>query len=244
MKRIWNVVVLTLAMNFAMAAAGVGWLAASGHLTRQRMADVRQVLFPPATRPAAAAAATTTQPTSGGTLAADADPVDRLGALLAKAAGRPPGGRLEAAQEVQEVDLAELDRRRREAADVRRQAELAESQAKADHDAVDRERQAFTAQRDQQAAAAADKGFQDSLELYRTLPAKQVKAIFLSLPDETVQRYFQAMDPREAGKIMKEYKSPAEAQRLEVVLEKIRQAPAAATPPADQNAPAGVASGR
>jgi len=237
MKRILNVVVLTLAMNFALAAGGVGWLAATGHLTRQRMADVRKTLFPPpATQPAPMAAPS----------AADAvadDPVSRLGSLLAKAAGRPPGERLEAVQAAQDIDLAELDRRQREAADVRRQADLAESQAKADRDAVERDRQALTAQHDQEVAAAADKGFQDSLTLYGTLPPRQVKAIFASLPDDTVQRYLQAMDPQQAGKIMKEFKSPAEVQRLQQVLEKIRQAPAA-VPPADPNATAALPTGR
>lgn len=240
MKRILNVVVLTLAMNFALAAGGVGWLASTGHLTKQRVADARKALFPPpatqpttpATRPAAAEAAD------------DADPVTRLGAVLARAAGRPPGERLEAVQLAQEVDLAELDRRRREVADVRRQAELAESQATADRDAVERDRRAFAAQRDGLATAAADKGFQDSLELYRTLPAKQVKAIFTSLPDDAVQRYLQAMDPREAGKIMKEFKSPADVQRLQGVLERIRQSPPPAPPaPPDPNA-AGIAASR
>ena len=239
MKRILNVLAVTLAMNFALAAGGVGWLAASGHLTRSRMADVRHVLFPPpATQPA-------TQPSAADAQPAQADPVTRLGALLAKAAGRSPGERVLAVQEAQDTELAELDRRRRDIADVRRQADLAEAKATADRDAVTRARQALSADRDRQAAAAADKGFQDSLALYQTLPAKQVKAIFLTLPDDTVQRYLQAMDAGQAGKIMKEYKSPADVDRLQRVLEKIRLAraadPATAT---DPNATAAVPDGR
>jgi len=239
MKRIWNVVVLTLAMNFALAAGGVGWLGATGHLTKQRMAEVRRTLFPPpATRPAG--------PSTRPGVTADADPTGRLGAILARAAGRPAGDRLEAVREAQDIDLAELDRGQREADDVRRQAELAEAQARADHDAVERDRRAMAAQRAQAAAAETDKGFQDSLALYATLPPRQVKAIFASLPDETMQRYLQAMDPQQAGKIMKEFKSPADVQRLQQVLERIRQAPPAAAvpPPADPNATAAVPTGR
>ena len=232
MKRILNVVVMTLAMNFALAATGVGWMAASGHLTRTRMADVRRVLFPrPTTQPAGPA----TQPAVAAT---PTDPATRLGAMLAKAAGRPPGERLEAVQQAEDVELAELDRRRREMTDVRRQAELAQARATTDHEAVVRDRQALSAQKDQQAVAAADKGFQESLELYQTLPPRQVKAIFASLPDDTVQQYLQAMDAKQAGKIMKEFKSPADTDRLQRVLEKIRQAraTAAGTPPADPTA--------
>ena len=220
MKRILNVAVLTLALNFVLAAAGVGWLAASGHLTRARMADVRHVLFPPpATQPTGAATRPVTTEAS-----ADTDPVSRLGALVARAAALPPGERAEAVQQAEDVQTAELERRRRELQDVRSQIGMAESQATTDHDAVVRDRQAWADQQAKQATAAADKGFQDSLELYRTLPAKQVKAIFTSLPDETVQQYLQAMDARQAGKIMKEYKSPEDVARLERVLEKIRQA--------------------
>ncbi len=239
MKRIWNAAVLTLALNFVVAAAGVGWLASSGHLTRGRMAGVRRVLFPPpATRPS--------EPTAR-PAAADApdDPVTRLGALVARAAALPPGERIVAVQQAQEMQAAELDRRRRDLQDLRSQVELAESQATTDRDAVVKDRQAWTAQQGQQASAAADKGFQDSLALYQTLPARQVKAIFTSLPDETVQRYLQAMDARQAGKIMKEYKSPEDVAKLERVLERIRQARAAtATAATDPNAPAAAPDGR
>ncbi len=236
MKRILNVVVMTLAMNFALAAGGVGWLAASGHLTRARIADVRNVLFPP---PATQPSGPTTQPTASDE---PTDAVGRLGAMVASAAGRAPGEQLEAVQLAEDAQLAELDRRRREMLDVRHQAELAQSQATADHDAVLRDRQSLVAQRDQQAVTAADKGFQESLQLYQTLPARQVKEIFAALPDDTVQQYLQAMDARQAGKIMKEFKSPADVARLQQVLEKIRQARANA--PTDPTATAALPVGR
>ncbi len=230
MKRVLNVVVLTLAVNFVLATAGVGWLAASGRLTKARVADVRKVLFPPpATQPTPA----TRPAVADGPADASADPVTRLGAMLAKAAGRPPGERLADVQQSQDVELAEVDRRQRDLQDLRAQAELAQAQAARDRDAVARDRQALKAQQDQLAAGHVDKGFDDSLALYRTLPPKQVKAIFVTLPDETVQRYLQAMDARQAAKVMKEYKSPADVDRLQRVLERIRQpTQAAGAPPA------------
>jgi hypothetical protein len=71
---------------------------------------------------------------------------------------------------------------------------------------------------------ADDKGFQDSLALYNTMPGKQVKTIFMSLDDATVQQYLQSMTPRSAGRIVKEFKTPEETARIERVLERMRQA--------------------
>ena len=238
MKRILNTIVLTMAVNFAAAAGGIGWLASSGHLTKPRMAEIRRVLFPPpATQPSMPAA----QPTT----AAPTDAASQLSRFVARAAGRrstdgDPTDRPVALQQVQDVTAADLDERRRGLLDLQQQVALAQGQLTRDREAVARDRQALAAERDKDAAAGADKGFQDSLALYRTLPPRQVKAIFATLPDDAVQRYLQAMDARQAAKVMKEYKSPPDVERLQRVLERIRQAPAAPTQPAaDATAAAG-----
>ena len=67
------------------------------------------------------------------------------------------------------------------------------------------------------------------MALYKTLPPRQVKAIFTTLPDDAVQQYLQAMDAKQATKVMKEFKTPADVARLQRVLERIRSTPAAAT---------------
>ena len=45
-KRLFNVLVLTLAMNFVAIAAGVGWLYRSKHLDHERAIAIRDILFP------------------------------------------------------------------------------------------------------------------------------------------------------------------------------------------------------
>jgi Mg/Co/Ni transporter MgtE len=70
---------------------------------------------------------------------------------------------------------------------------------------------------------AQDKGFQDSLQLYNSMPAKQVKAVFMGLDDETVVNYLQSMQPRRASMIIKEFKTPDELSRIARVLEIMRQ---------------------
>ncbi len=73
------------------------------------------------------------------------------------------------------------------------------------------------------ASRASDKGFQDSLKLYSSLPASQVKKIFMNLSEDTVMNYLQAMPPRAASKIVKEFKSKDELDLIHHVLEKMRQ---------------------
>ena len=64
------------------------------------------------------------------------------------------------------------------------------------------------------ARLAADQGFQDALQLYGTMKPKQVKEVFATLPDDVVVRYLRAMESRDASKVIKEFKSPAELVRL------------------------------
>ena len=61
------------------------------------------------------------------------------------------------------------------------------------------------------------------------MPAKQVKSIFMTLSEQTVQQYLQAMDTRTAGKIIKEFKTPDETAFIERVLERIRQSQVSST---------------
>jgi flagellar motility protein MotE (MotC chaperone) len=68
-----------------------------------------------------------------------------------------------------------------------------------------------------------DKGFQDALALYNTMPAKQVKDIFKTMDDSLVVQFLQAMEPRTATKILKEFKTLEEQDRLAKIMEKLRQ---------------------
>ena len=60
------------------------------------------------------------------------------------------------------------------------------------------------------------------------MPPKQVKQIFATLDDQTVVNFLQAMEPRTAAKIIKEFKTDDEVARMQKVLEKMRQAQASA----------------
>jgi hypothetical protein len=53
----------------------------------------------------------------------------------------------------------------------------------------------------------------------------------MTLPDDVVISYLQAMPPRLASRICKEFKSPEEIGRIQSVLEKMRQAQASSKEP-------------
>jgi hypothetical protein len=224
LKKIVNVIVLTLAMNFLLVVAGSAVLLKKSQMDRQKFTSVKKLLFE------------TSQPTTqvaSTEPVATTEPADRLAELLAKASGRPAGEQVDFIRQAFDVEMAELDRKQRELADLQYQVELARNQTKLDRAKVDQDQKAMQQAKDEQTRLASDKGFQDSLELYNVMPSKQVKTIFMSLSDDTVMQYLVAMEPRAAGKIIKEFKLPEETARIQKVLEKIRQSqasPAAAGP--------------
>ena len=220
MKKLLNVFALTLAINFLALAGGVGWLYQSGKLDREKMTAIKEIVFPPPAN--APGAETTTQP-------ADVDPATtrpmlRLEELLAQHAGHPPGEQVEFIQSAFDAQMAELDRKRRELNDLARQVELAKQQAMRDRIALTKDESELESREALATKLAADKGFQDSLKLYTSMQAKQVKTVFMTLDDETIRNYLQAMQPRQATKIIKEFKTPDEMTRIQTVMEKMRLA--------------------
>jgi hypothetical protein len=218
MKKLWNVFVITLAVNFLAVVVAVGYLYGDGRLDRRRIDGIKALLYPPpATQPAAS------QPVEE----ESAEPVLKLGELLEQKSGLSTGEQLLFLQQTFDARMAELDRRQRELLDLQRQVDLANTTLARDRTALEAEKKQLADREQLAAKLAADKGFQDSLELYRTLPAKQVKQAFMTMEDETVRRYLQAMEPREAAKIVKEFKAPDERQRIQRVIDRMRDGGAA-----------------
>jgi hypothetical protein len=229
MKKLLTVLMLTLALNFLAVAGGVGWLWNSKHLDRDKVDAIKQILFAspataPSTQPDATVADATTQPTL------------RLEELLAKESGHTATEQVEYIQRTFDTQMAELDRRERELDDLKRQTDLAQQQLTRDRAAMQAEQAALDAAKQQQTALADDKGFQDSLMLYNSMAARQVKSIFMGLDDQTVTNYLRAMQPRTAAKIIKEFKTPEETERIQRILERMRES--ATTAPAQTAAAA------
>lgn len=213
MKRIWNVLVLTLALNFLTLAAALGYLYRTANVDREKIHAIKEILFPPPQ----SLPTPTTQP------AATTQPTLRLEELLAKSAGRPPAEQLDYIRQSFDSQMAQLDRAHRALIDLQRQVKLAQDKLAADRASLEAEKGDLAAQKADAERLAADKGFQDSLALYQTMPAKQAKSLFMGMDDETVNRYLQAMEPRTAARIAREFKAPDEVERLKRIMERMRQ---------------------
>lgn len=218
MKKMLHVIMALLAINFLAIGGAVGWLVQTKRLDKDKIHAIKDIVFPATTQ------ASTTQSTDEAS--ATTKPSDSLEALLARSSGRTPTEQIETIQRNFDTQMAQLDRRERELNDLQRQVELSKQQMARDRAALDAERKALEAQKAEAAKLASDKGFQDSLALYNTMDAKQVKQIFLAMDDNTILQYLEAMEPRSAARIVKEFKSPVEITRIQKVMEKMRQAQA------------------
>jgi hypothetical protein len=218
MKKILSVLVLTLALNFLAAVGGVAFLFQSGKLDKAKIAKVKEMVF------AAPTPAATTQPSAAKTgMGSELD----LNKVLANHTGLSAIEQVDFLRRTFDAQMMQLDQRQRELIDLKKQVDLANAKLAADRAALDK-REKDLASREQEAQKLQDdQGFQTSLSLYSTMQPRQVKNIFMTLGEGTVQEYLQAMDTRTAGKIIKEFKTSDETAFIQRVLERIRQAEAA-----------------
>jgi hypothetical protein len=216
MKKLFDVLVLLLALNFLIVAGLAGYIVKTRQVDRDKLMAIKEIIYPttaPATQPVADA---TTQPTA------------RLEELVARQSGRTAAEQVEFIQHTFDAQMAQLDRREREVRDLERQVELAKQQMTRDRVALETEKLELKKREDQASKLAADQGFQDALQRYIAMPPRQVKQIFSTLDDQTVVNFLEAMEPKTAAKIIKEFKTDEEVARMQKVLEKMRQAQASA----------------
>jgi hypothetical protein len=233
MKQLLNILVLTLALNFVLAVGGIAWLWRTGKLDEQKVKAIREmVVSPPKSVLEKLGDAEATGPATR--------PVGKLDELLAKVSNRPAAEQVELMQRSFDVQMAQLDRRQREVADLQRRVDQDKDRLAGERADLEKLRAKLTAEQQQASKQATDKGFQDSLQLYNTMTSKQVKTVFMTLDDRVITQYLQAMQPRTAAKIIKEFKSAEELERIQRVLEKIRQSQnqSAPTTPVAPGAPA------
>jgi len=225
-KKLFSVIVGVLALNFLAIAGGVGYLVATKKLDKAKVHDIRDLIAgnvvttqPSSTQPA-------TQPTAQESQANES--MLRLNQLLANAAGRPANEQIALVQNTFDAQNAILERRLREVQDQRQQIDQARAELEEARKKLENQQKTLDDAQQQQQKLSADEGFQKSLELYQSMPAKQIKPYFAKMDTDEVVRYLQAMDPKQAANVLKEFKTPEEVTRAGQILEKIRQAQAKA----------------
>jgi hypothetical protein len=220
LKKLFLVLVLTLALNFIALVGGVGYLFQSGQLNKSKIAQIKDVIFAPPPPPPAPPAATTSKTPDSRTVLAN---------LMSGQTGRSALDQVEFLRRTFDAQMLELDQKQRQVSDLQRQVDLANQKLAQDRAALDKRAKDLDAKEQEAQRLQDDAGFQSSLALYTAMPAKQVKSIFMTLGEQTVQQYLQAMDTRTAGKIIKEFKSADETAFIQRVLERIRQSQVSST---------------
>jgi hypothetical protein len=214
MKKLLNIIMITLGVNFLLMVGGIGYLFKTGALTKEKIATIKELLGPATTQAAVEVkkdlAAASTQPTV------------KLEELLAKVSGRPAGEQVEFMQRTFDAQMAQLDRREREVG-ARQQLVQRDKEVQDKRQALLDTRQATLDEREKTLTnTALDKGFTDTLALYDSMTARQVKDAFAGLDDAAATKYLRAMEPSRAAKILKEFKSPTETTRVQKFIDMIR----------------------
>jgi flagellar motility protein MotE (MotC chaperone) len=136
-----------------------------------------------------------------------------------------------------ELQLARLERARKELDDRYSRLKDAEFKLIKDREALTQQEKDFRQQLKLQQQATTDEGFNKALLLYTQMPPKAAKDDFMKLDADIVVRYLTNMKKQNSSKILKEFKSPEEEKRRQEIMERIRtreividQAPAGKEP--------------
>ncbi|GJM18323.1 MAG: hypothetical protein DHS20C14_05360 [Phycisphaeraceae bacterium] len=222
MRKIWTIVSVVAFLNLMAILAGIGWLVQTGRLDRERLVEIRDVLFGGAEDDGAI-----TETSAGGEGGSDTgdgevrSAEDRLGERLARS----------------EADEERLRRMRREVADlqaaVRRERRLLDGQ----RTEFESERTTFWTQRQTIADVEGGDQFRRALVVFETMKAGEAKETLAALLADgkrvEVVAYLNAMEDRVRSKIMAEFVKDQDAGLAAELLEDIRQRGIGDLPPGD-----------
>jgi hypothetical protein len=230
MKSLWTIVSFLAVVHLLAIALFVGWLWSTQRLSRQRLDDLRSLfaMSVPESQAAAASAQAKQQAE-----------LQRLAQEAEKA--NPP---LNTSGQIHYLNLLKQyeDQSRRRLEDERRMLleHVAAAAAKVEGGKreLDRQRTAWEQAIQIDRKRKVDQQFLQAVKQYEQATPKQAKKMLMELvannhADQAVA-YLDAMSPRAAGKILREFKTDQEIALATELLEKLRTlgAPSASTPPA------------
>jgi hypothetical protein len=222
MKTLWRVIAIMAVLHVLIGIAGVAWLYSSDRLSRDRVAAVRELLKP-------TLAEETKQKAKLEEMqkAADAQ-ADRLASL--KGAGNGPetvAQRLAEERQKHEVTIRQLERAREDIESLRKNLQLAQQKIEQEHKVTLAEKASLEKRVTELEKQFNDAGFKKAVALYESLPAKQVKDMFLQMLTSgktgDVVNFLEAMQPRKAGAILKEFKSSQEINQAVELTQRLRE---------------------
>jgi flagellar motility protein MotE (MotC chaperone) len=198
MKALYNLLAIVAIATLLIVGGLVGYLVVDGRLNSQSAELIAKVLRGESIVPAA-----TTQP------AAASQPATQ------------PSTTNSSFQAI-ELQLAQIERERKEISDRFARLKDAELKLILDREAMLRQKHDFDQQVQVQQKTSEDEGFNKALTLYTQMPPKLAKEDFMKLDTDIVVRYLMNMKKQVSAKILKEFKTPAEQEKRQQILEQIR----------------------
>lgn len=230
MKTLLVAVAVLLALHFLAVLGLVGYLGATGRLSRDRLHEVVDVFR-------LTNAQARQQAQQAAELAATAREKAQAVARLSSTAASPHTleGRLAMQQVGDDLAMHRLERLQRDTADLRREMEQAKAIVTKGKAALDAERAQFKAFLAAQSKRQLDQDFKQTVRMYEQLKPTQTKQMFQTLmangKTEEVVQYLAAMQLRKAGKVIAQFKTPSEIQQATHLLELLRQRGIYLSPP-------------
>ena len=216
MRTLYQVIALVCILHVLAAAGLTGWLGATGRLNRQRLAAVAAVFKPTIAEQKA-------QEKKAAELARQARAqAERVTAMMTGSTAE----RLTSEQRQHELALRHLERTRREIESLRANLELSRQMMEKQKQAMLTEKQGVERRLQEIEKQLNDKGFKRSIELIEQLPAEQVKRMFLEMMAQKqmdqVVSYLEAMQPRKAAAVLREFGPSSEIPQVVELTERLR----------------------
>lgn len=222
MKTLWNAVCIVLFINVLALAGLAFWLKQTQRLSGDRVRQTIELFKPTAEQEKA----------SKEQAAKDADEAGKKSAEHAHldAVGRGEttmSDRLREQEDRDTIEMQRLERKKRETADLQNQLEIYKAEFAKQKAELDARRKEFEEFRAREEKLKADADFQQAVQMYEKLPAKQAKEMFLTLLSEGKQPqvidYLAAMQQRKASGVLKEFKSPDEIKVATELVQRLRE---------------------
>ena len=219
MKLAWQVIALLCLIHILLAGAFAAWLVGTGRMDRERIAATVDLFRPTLSEDQQAA-------DEAAKVARDAE--EHLANVVNVTDGPTSvAQRLSEERQRHEITLRQLERTKQEVQSLREN--LAQRQG-----LMDQQRKTLLAEKqtlEQRLKEVEDRyngeGFKKAVGVYESLPPKQVKQMFLSLMEQSqtdeVITYLEAMQPRKAAAVLKEFKTAEEAGRAADLTQRLRE---------------------
>ncbi|MFP4145475.1 MAG: hypothetical protein ACOCTI_04635 [Phycisphaeraceae bacterium] len=222
MRAVVSALVLLILLHVFVAVGFVGWLGASGRLSRERVDEVVDTFR-----------LTVDEQQDEDQEAAEqaeqelelADEAARLEA--ASDGPRTMSDRLATRQQGDALARHRLEFLQQTTQNIQQQIERARevlARQKADFEA---EREAFRKQMERELEQRRDEDFQEAVRMVEQLPAEQAKGMFQQLmaegDTEQVVDYLAAMQVRKAGAVLEEFEGPQEVGQVTDLIERLRE---------------------